>query len=76
MDELIKKVFESFEAKDWITLFASISALIFSLLTFRQKAVEGGAALRKQLTDFLEKLSSLNTEISKYRTSQKKMSIH
>ena len=34
-------------------------------MSFRQKAHEGRLALRKQLTDLLEKLADLNTEIAK-----------
>lgn len=70
--EQVQFFFSSLEPKDWITLLASISALIFSLLTFRQKTGEGQLSLRKQLTELLEKLSSLNTEISKYRNAQSK----
>src|SRR4051812_5995225 len=68
----LEHFFSTLQSKDWITLLASVSALIFSLLTFRQKKGEGQLALRKQLTELLEKLSELNTEISKYRSAQSK----
>ena len=65
----MSKFFETFEPKDWVTLLASISALFFSIITYRQKIKETENAFRKQLTEILEKLSNLNTEISKYRSS-------
>src|SRR5438105_154091 len=68
----IEYFFSNLQPKDWITLLASLSALIFSSLTFRQKKGEGQLLLRKQLTELLEKLSELNTEISKYRIAQSK----
>jgi hypothetical protein len=58
--------------KDWITLLASISALIFSLITYQQRRGEGRINLRKQLTDLLEKLSGLNANIYKYKNGQNK----
>jgi hypothetical protein len=55
------------EPKDWITLCASMSALGVSLLSYWQRSGEGKFALRKQLTDIFEKLTSLNIEAQKFR---------
>jgi len=69
MNEIITKffdVFTKFEPKDWITLSASAIAILLSVLSFRQKSGEGRLALRKQLTDILEKLTELNMEIAKF----------
>jgi hypothetical protein len=58
----IYNAFAKFEAKDWITFCASISALVFSIITYRQKSGEAKLALRKQLTDLFEKLTDLNLQ--------------
>ena len=68
--DIIQKFVKSLDAKDWITLIASISALIFSILSYRQKSNEGKLALRKQLTDLLEKLTELNIEAAKFRLKE------
>ena len=60
----------AFQAKDWITLCASLSALFFSILTYRQKSGESRLSLRKQLTELLEKLTDLNLEAGKYRNKK------
>jgi tetratricopeptide (TPR) repeat protein len=62
--------FSNFEAKDWVTLGASLSAFIFALISYRQKASEASQARRKQLTDVLQKLSDLNTEMAKFRAAK------
>jgi tetratricopeptide (TPR) repeat protein len=61
----IANFFSKLEPKDWATLIISVTALFFSILSFRQKAGEGRLALRRQLTDLLEKLTEMNTEIAK-----------
>lgn len=61
------EVVSHFAIKDWITFTASAFALFISILSFRQKASESRLALRKQLTDLFEKLTSLNTEFAKFR---------
>ena len=75
MNEIVTKIvefFAAFQPKDWATLLISTFALVFSILSFRQKAGEGRLALRKQLTDLLEKLTELNTEVSKFRYLREK----
>ena len=67
----IVDVFGKFETKDWITLVASLAALVVSVMSFRQKTSEGRLALRKQLTDLLEKLTDLNTKIAKFHHLRK-----
>jgi hypothetical protein len=70
--DIISKIVASIstlQAKDWVTLGASLSALIISLLSYRQKSKEGRIALRNQLTTLLEKLTDLNmnAELSKVK---------
>jgi hypothetical protein len=60
--------FQSFEAKDWITFFASLAAFVMSLLSFFQKTREGQQSLRKQLTEVLQKLSDFNIEVAKFNS--------
>jgi hypothetical protein len=70
MSEILNRLvgfFARFDPKDWITLTASLLAILLSILSFRQRTGEGRLALRKQLTDLLEKLTELNTEIAKFR---------
>jgi hypothetical protein len=64
--------FKSFEPKDWLSFAASGAALVFSLLSFFQKRSETSQARRKQLTDVLQKLSDLSTEIAKFKSLEKK----
>jgi hypothetical protein len=64
--------FETFESKDWVSFGAAITALVFSTITLYLKLNETNQALRKQLTDVLQKLADLNTEISKFRSLVKK----
>jgi hypothetical protein len=66
MLDSIVEFLRGFEAKDWITFFASLAAFTMSLLSFRQKNAEGRQAIRKQLTEVLQKLSELNTEVAKF----------
>ncbi len=65
--DLLTAFLNKLEAKDWIMLIASLSALMVSVLSYRQRSSEGRLALRKQLTDVLEKLSELNTEAAMHR---------
>ena len=51
--------FRWFEAKDWITFFASLGAFTMSLLSFYQKNAEGRQPFRKQLTEVLSKALGL-----------------
>jgi tetratricopeptide (TPR) repeat protein len=70
MNEILTKIiefFSTFQPKDWTTLVVSTFALVFSVVTLRQKAGEARLARREQLTDLLQKLSELNTEVSTYR---------
>src|SRR5258708_35371352 len=70
---MIAKILEAlatFQTRDWITLVASLGALILPVLTLCQKSGESRLALRKQLTDLLEKLTELNTEVAKFRTKR------
>jgi tetratricopeptide (TPR) repeat protein len=75
MNEIFTKAaefFDTFQPKDWTTLLVSTFALVFSILSLRQKAGEGRLVLRKQLTDLLEKLSELNIEVAKFRFIREK----
>jgi tetratricopeptide (TPR) repeat protein len=70
MNEILTKIMEFFstlQPKDWTTLVVSTFALVFSIFSLRQKAGEARLARREQLTDLLQKLSELNTEVSTYR---------
>lgn len=51
--------------KDAATLIFSLAAFTLSAWTFMQKQGEAKGALRKQLTDIIEKLHDLNVESSK-----------
>jgi len=64
--------FRTLETKDWITIGVSSAALLVSALGYIQKSVEGKLALRKQLTELLEKLADLNTEIAKFKALDSK----
>lgn len=64
--------FSSLETKDWVTIGVSTAALLVSALGYVQKSVEGKLALRKQLTELLEKLTDLNTEVAKFRALSSK----
>lgn len=68
----VVQFFDEFEPKDWLTFTASIAAIMLSILSFRQKAHEVRLALRSQLTDLLEKLSDLNTEVAKFNYQREK----
>ena len=65
--DLLVAFLNKLEAKDWITMVASLIALAVSVLSYRQRSSEGRLALRKQLTDVLEKLSEMNTEAAMHR---------
>ena len=65
--DLLVAFLSKLEAKDWITMVASLIALAVSVLSYRQRSSEGRLALRKQLTDVLEKLSEMNTEAAMHR---------
>src|SRR5262249_2086476 len=71
MWQKITEFFTTLQPKDWLTLAASLSAFVVSILSFRQKSAESRLALRKQLTDLLEKLTDLNTEVAKFRANKK-----
>jgi tetratricopeptide (TPR) repeat protein len=64
--------FASLQPKDWITLVASTAALVVSLLGYGQRSAEGRIALRKQLTDILQKLADLNTQADTFRALEGK----
>jgi hypothetical protein len=61
-------IFAGWMPKDWITLGTGVVALFFSLLSYRQKTLETTNALRRQLTDVLEKLADLKFEIASYKS--------
>ncbi|MBD8544442.1 tetratricopeptide repeat protein [Oxalobacteraceae sp. CFBP 8761] len=63
----ISGLFSSLLPKDWITLTASLAALVVSIISYRQKSNEGRLALRKQLTDLIEKLIEVNTKYATFR---------
>jgi tetratricopeptide (TPR) repeat protein len=64
--------FSDWQGKDWITLVASASALVISLISYRQKATESKLALRKQLTDTMKEITDVNMKEATYRTAEKK----
>lgn len=68
----IAATFASFERRDWLTLFASAAALSVSLLTYVQRSRAGHMALRKQLTDLLQKLADLTLQADTYRALEGK----
>lgn len=68
----ITSTFAGFERRDWLTLFASSAALSISLLTFVQRSRAGHMALRKQLTDLLQKLTDLTLQADTYRALEGK----
>jgi hypothetical protein len=68
--KLIVDFLSDLQTKDWITLLVSSSALVVSIASFLQKTRENRLALRKQLTDLLEKLTDLNVEAGKFRASK------
>lgn len=67
-----KESVTSFGGKDWAALVVSVLALTVSALSFFQKIGETSQTRRKQLTDVLQKLSDLNTEIEKFRSLKDK----
>jgi hypothetical protein len=58
--------FQQLQAKDWITLVASLSAVTFSALSYWQRSSAGKLILRKQLTDAIERLTDINADVAKY----------
>jgi hypothetical protein len=58
--------FDGWTPKDWITFLASIFALLFAFISYRQKISENKNALRKQFTDVIERLSDLKFEIAEF----------
>jgi tetratricopeptide (TPR) repeat protein len=63
---LLQETTAVWQTKDTVTLVASIIALVFSIITLYQKKLDKNAAMRKQLTDTLEKLTMLNIENEKF----------
>ena len=68
----IAATFAGFERRDWLTLLASSAALSVSLLTYVQRSRAGHMALRKQLTDLLQKLTDLTLQAETYRALEGK----
>lgn len=68
----IVATFAGFERRDWLTLLASSAALSVSLLTYVQRSRAGHMALRKQLTDLLQKLTDLTLQADTYRALEGK----
>lgn len=56
------------ESKDWLTLGMSFSALLLTAASYIQKLTENRQSLRKQLTDVLEKLTELKTEVARFNS--------
>lgn len=59
-------VLAGLETKDFFTLFLSFLAIIISVSSYIQKKSENQISLRKQLTEFLEKLTEINLESAKF----------
>ncbi len=53
--------------KDVATIAISSAAFIFSVLGYFERHAQGKLAVRKQLTDVIEKLNDVNTEVAKFR---------
>src|ERR1700722_5170643 len=75
----VEAAYDQLEPKDRVTVSIGTVALVFSALSFiiaiasfRQKTREGRYALRKQLTDTVQKLLELNTEYSKSTLDESK----
>jgi hypothetical protein len=63
----LSEILKHLDPKEWLTLAVSFSALAVSFLSFRQRATETTLGLRKQLTELLEKLTTLNKEEAVFR---------
>ena len=59
-------------SKDVLTLVVSFCALGLSIQGYFQRRAENAISLRKQLTEMLEKITDLNTEVAKFRSLKDK----
>jgi tetratricopeptide (TPR) repeat protein len=69
MGHSIAQFFQSFQAKDWLTLTGTIVALLFSSLSYYQKRNETFWSTRRELSDTLRRIGELNVEVAKLRVA-------